>query len=58
MFVLQGNVAIFVVAGIVRRRFAGGILIAIAVNFLIATLMGVFLNATCAIPFFVDTTQR
>lgn len=37
------------------RRLAGGMLTAIAINLVIALIIGLSFNATCFVPFFVNT---
>ncbi len=51
--ILPANLVALLIAAFIRRRFAGGMLAAVAVNLIIAILVGAFMNATCAIPFFV-----
>jgi len=52
LILLPANVVVLLITAFVRSRFAGGMLAAYALNFVIATFMGATVNATCAIPFF------
>ena len=37
-----------------RKGLAGGILLAVAINFVISLIRGLSMNATCFIPFYID----
>jgi hypothetical protein len=56
-FVPLANLVVLVITAFVRRRLAGGMLLAIALNFLIAIVLGLFTNAVCGTlfnaPFFI-----
>ena len=49
---LPANLGALLLAAILRRRVAGGLLAALALNWVIALTQGAFTNAMCGIPFF------
>ncbi len=56
-FLLPANILLPIVLGIIKptRWFALGMLSAIALNFVVALVLGVFVNALCFVPFFFNT---
>ena len=53
IYILPANLIALIILAFVRRRVALGILVALAVNFVIAIILGLFINVICFIPFFV-----
>ena len=53
VFVLPVNLVVLIVAAFVRRRFAAGILAAVALNLALSVLSGALIQGVCAIPFFI-----
>ena len=53
LLLLPLNVILLIVFLIIRRWIGYGILTAVALNLVIALIIGVTINAWCAIPFFV-----
>lgn len=48
------NLLAFLLAALKRRFVAWGIATAVALNFLLAIVWGVFTNGLCGIPFFIE----
>lgn len=49
---LPASLTAILVAAFLRRRLAGGLLAALALNLVITLVRGAFINAICGIPFF------